>query len=550
MKMKKLPLLAVLFTVVVVVSASGVTWTSDAASAGVVYFDLAVDESRQLLYGSDLSGGSIHAISMATLDVVSTLGVGSQPVGLDMSPDGDELAVALYGQGEIAFVALDTFSVISRTVPAGTFGPNQPYDVLYGRPGRLYSVGNPGSYGLDYVHAFDTNTKLEVGRSSQIVRSKTRLAMTADKNTLYVSEASSSPQYIYRFDISSDTPTQTAATPHGPVAVETLCVLSDRVYTSLGQVWSADLTTQLGTFAPDGSEIECSESLQKIYISTASRFSGIDAVGLGQVFGLDLGYTVGVARLDGAEKRLYVSTADGVKVIGANIKPWAYLPLAAGRYCPDFYDDFHTASGWFVGDDDYVRTEYLGGEYRILAKRGGYLYLFGAPTCDRESYTVTVDARWEGKPDGGYGILFGMQDDYSHYYFFDVNADYQAFRLYRRGPDGFTPLAVANSSAIHAGRATNRLAVTRDGSQITLYANGVALGTWWDGEITGLSSVGLVSSAYTNGPASDARFDNFSVVSLPTDGARARSSEGTDAKMPEPRATENQIEPAPTDLHW
>jgi DNA-binding beta-propeller fold protein YncE len=136
-----------------------------ATPTDVVYFDLAIDEPRQKLYGSDKMGGTINVISMVTHEVVSTLNLGSQPAGLDIDPNGNELAVALMGQGEIAFVDLNTLAVIKRVVPEVTFGPNEPYDVIYGRPGRLYSVGNPGSSGLDNLHVFDTITKTEVGHS-------------------------------------------------------------------------------------------------------------------------------------------------------------------------------------------------------------------------------------------------------------------------------------------------------------------------------------------------------------------------------------------------
>jgi hypothetical protein len=67
--------LAVLVSTIAVFSLSEVAWSSDVAPADVIYFDMAVDESRQLLYVSDWEGGSIHAVSMATLDVVSTVPV-------------------------------------------------------------------------------------------------------------------------------------------------------------------------------------------------------------------------------------------------------------------------------------------------------------------------------------------------------------------------------------------------------------------------------------------------------------------------------------------
>ena len=55
--------------------------------------------------------------------------------------------------------------------------------------------------------------------------------------------------------------------------------------------------------------------------------------------------------------------------------------------------------------------------------------------------------------------------------------------------------------------------MVRNGAQITLEVNGTPLGTWSDGTIGGLTGAGLVSSPYNDIPSSDARFDNFSVVS-------------------------------------
>jgi hypothetical protein len=141
-------------------------------------------------------------------------------------------------------------------------------------------VGNPGSSGFDYVHVFDTVNKVEVGRSSEIMRAVPRLAMTADHNTLYDSEVILSPQKIYRFDISTDTPVQTAAAPHGPVSVNTLAVTPDgsQVYSSRGQVWNGDLNTQLGSFSPSGEEIEYVPGLNRFYISNGAQMSEFDGV--------------------------------------------------------------------------------------------------------------------------------------------------------------------------------------------------------------------------------------------------------------------------------
>ena len=86
----------------------------ETASASTVYFDMAVDDARQLLYGSDQDADEIDVVSLATLQVIDSLKVGLDPAGLDISPDGKELAVALTGQAEIAFIDLETRQVTAR----------------------------------------------------------------------------------------------------------------------------------------------------------------------------------------------------------------------------------------------------------------------------------------------------------------------------------------------------------------------------------------------------------------------------------------------------
>jgi uncharacterized repeat protein (TIGR01451 family) len=214
--------------------------------------------------------------------------------------------------------------------------------------------------------------------------------------------------------------------------------------------------------------------------------------------------------------------------VSFNTTPRLYLPLLFNQYCPPtFFDDFSNPySGWPVGEDEFVRSEYLGGEYRILTKNGDYIYLFRSPACSRPNYTVEMDARWVGTPGSSYGLLFGITSGFSQYYLFDMNTDYRQFRLYRRGASGFTQIApVTYSSAIGSGTSTNHLKVTRNGGQITLAVNGTTLGTWYDGVITGSTWVGLMSSPYSEIPVSDARFDNFSVSTLGASSAAAVGGE-------------------------
>jgi hypothetical protein len=227
------------------------------------FFDLAVDRTRGLVYGSDPGSASVNGRVIALNSNTGaqvwqvSFGINSWALGMDMSPDGSTLAVALLGLGEIALINLDTRSVVGYMVPQGVGGPgpnpyqtNSPFDVLYGRAGRLYSVGSALA-GHDYVHVFDTTTDLEVGRSTSNVADSPRLAISPDHNTLFVKESGYTNQRLDKFDISTDTlpaPVQTYVTG------DNLQLKPDgsEVYVDgggiSGTVFDATLTHELGKF--------------------------------------------------------------------------------------------------------------------------------------------------------------------------------------------------------------------------------------------------------------------------------------------------------------
>jgi len=180
---------------------------------------------------------------------------------------------------------------------------------------------------------------------------------------------------------------------------------------------------------------------------------------------------------------------------------------------------------WEVVDDSYVRSDYLNGEYRVLSKEIGYYYLFGAPTCARDNYTVEVDARWQGSSGYGYGLVFDLVGNYDYYYVFMVSSYYQRFSLSVRTPSGWVTIVPnTSSSTINWGMTSNHLGVTRDGDLITLYINNTPMGTWSDSTVTGQGGTGLVSNPYTDLATSDARFDNFSMTSLQTTSVKNSSN--------------------------
>jgi hypothetical protein len=192
-----------------------------------------------------------------------------------------------------------------------------------------------------------------------------------------------------------------------------------------------------------------------------------------------------------------------------------FLPLIA-RGC-EYFDDFSDpASGWTVDDNYYVKSEYLGGEFRVWSKQPGYYYPFQAPRFQRQNYVVEADARWEGAPGENIGLIFGVTSNLSRFYLFDVKTDSQQYRLLRRDPASYSIIVnYVQSPAIAPGNAKNHLGAKRDGNQITLTANGTTLLVIQEGTLIGATGVGIVSSPYDSNPVSDARFDNFMICNLP-----------------------------------
>jgi len=144
------------------------------------------------------------------------------------------------------------------------------------------------------------------------------MVITADNNTLYATEPDFSPQEIYRFDVTTDTPVKNAQGPWGRVSGTTLAVRGDgsMLYTSCQQAWSADLSTQVGTFAACGRELEYVPAIERLFVTVGLNVVEVNALDFSVVASFPLpGTAVGVARADRAGATLYVSTDAGLMAL-------------------------------------------------------------------------------------------------------------------------------------------------------------------------------------------------------------------------------------------
>lgn len=195
-----------------------------------------------------------------------------------------------------------------------------------------------------------------------------------------------------------------------------------------------------------------------------------------------------------------------------------YLPLVLKDFCVPpilFQDSFNNAnSGWHLDDLDCCKYEYLNGEYRALIKLPGWYAWPALNTQLFSDYMIEVDGRLATTMSGGYGVSFGISDDWGQWYNFMIDDSY--YRIVKYDDGSWINLqSWAYSSAINTGTATNHFKVIYDGSKIEVYINGIYLTTVYDADYLGPRRVGVFVQAWSDGNSNvDARFDNYKVTAL------------------------------------
>lgn len=190
-------------------------------------------------------------------------------------------------------------------------------------------------------------------------------------------------------------------------------------------------------------------------------------------------------------------------------------PAIGGEIVPAggilFKDDFSDPnSGWMQGEDEFGKTEYSNGAFRIFVSSD----VTGKISIPRLLFTdviIEVDASKVGGPDDNdYGVICRYQDE-NNFYFFEISSDgyysigkYQDNQLVLIGME-----QMQTTDFIRQGQATNRIRVACVGTNLSLSVNGHELAEVEDGDYS-MGDVGLIAGTFET-PGVDILFDNFKV---------------------------------------
>lgn len=161
--------------------------------------------NQPYLYATIPSQNALAIINTNTLAVENTIFVGSGPTNLAFSPDGSTAYIA-----DSTSNFLTVFNTQTRSVTTSFVLPEEPRDVVFGNQNRLFVLGQNNIFQINATTGATAGSNF----SGAFVYGGA-LEISPDRNALYYGDFGLSPATMYKFDVSTATPTQLWQTPFG-----------------------------------------------------------------------------------------------------------------------------------------------------------------------------------------------------------------------------------------------------------------------------------------------------------------------------------------------
>src|SRR4051812_40219883 len=163
-----------------------------------------VDDVCKHVYVTNTTQNRVEVFSLEAMTLEAAIPVGSQPVGLDITPDGKTLYVANSGGSNISVVDLSTRVEVRRITVPSTFSNDTPFSIAIAGNGlALFSTTFAGSgFGgrlLQLTLATDQVSPRPDFWFSGSTTERTILAASKDRSTVGIvaGDISSGPVFTY-----------------------------------------------------------------------------------------------------------------------------------------------------------------------------------------------------------------------------------------------------------------------------------------------------------------------------------------------------------------
>ena len=211
--------------------------------------DFVIDDVAGLVYVSRRTFDDIKVVSLTTAQVVDTISVPGEPVGVELSADGTLLYVALFDAGEVIVVDLAT-ETVDHTFDIATELDDLRTWELQRVEDKLYVSGNPSSNGFAYIVEIDlvAETAQRVA-DDEIIRAGPEFAWDGGDH-LYVGSGFS-PNSLYKLDLTDPDVPIVLEDDHGSVSgTQRLAANSNAVLIGSGQALDPSDFSVITTVAP------------------------------------------------------------------------------------------------------------------------------------------------------------------------------------------------------------------------------------------------------------------------------------------------------------
>ena len=177
-------------------------------TVGTEPLGVAITPDGNYAYVINYGSGTVSVIEISSNTVTTTVTVGTEPYGIAITPDGNYAYVANSGSGTVSVIEISS-NTVTTTVTVGT----DPRGIAITPDGNYAYVANNGS-GTVSVIEISSNT---VTTTVTVGTDPRRIAITPDGNYAYVANASSDTVSV--IEISSNTVTTTVTVGTDPLGI-------------------------------------------------------------------------------------------------------------------------------------------------------------------------------------------------------------------------------------------------------------------------------------------------------------------------------------------